>query len=53
MVVVQDNDYTAAIEKIKSAGFAPSVPNRAPPEIMEDHPNPQQLMEEINADTDA
>lgn len=50
MVVVQDNDYTAAIEKLESAGFARSVPNRAPPpEIMEDHPNPQQMLEEINA----
>lgn len=50
MIVVQDNDYTAAIEKLESAGFKRSVPNRTPPpEIMEDHPNPQQMLEEINA----
>ncbi|KAB8257984.1 hypothetical protein BDV32DRAFT_139962 [Aspergillus pseudonomiae] len=50
MVVVQDNDYTAAIEKLEGAGFNRNVPNRTPaPEIMENHPNPQQMMEEINA----
>ncbi|KAL4861899.1 hypothetical protein BDV12DRAFT_190773 [Aspergillus spectabilis] len=50
MVVVQDNDYTDAIERLESAGFDRSVPNRAaPPEIMEDHPNPQQMLDEINA----
>lgn len=50
MVVVQDNDYTAAIDKLESAGFAQTSPNRAPPpEIMEDHPNPQQMLEELNA----
>ncbi|KKZ65626.1 hypothetical protein EMCG_08533 [[Emmonsia] crescens] len=50
MVVVQDNDYTAAIEKLVNAGFTQSVPNRTPPpEIMEEHPNPQQMLEEINA----
>jgi hypothetical protein len=49
MVVVQDDDYTDAIERLESAGFNRSVPNRAPPpEIMEDHPNPQQMLEEIN-----
>lgn len=47
---MQDNDYTAATEKLESAGFARSSPNRAPPpEVMEDHPNPQQMLEEINA----
>jgi hypothetical protein len=50
MVVVHDDDYTAAIEKLKSAGLIPSFPNRTPPpEIMEDHPNPQQMLEEINS----
>ncbi|KAE8352271.1 hypothetical protein BDV28DRAFT_158026 [Aspergillus coremiiformis] len=50
MIVVQDEDYTAAIERLEKAGFHRSVPNRAPPpEIMEDHPNPQQMLEEINA----
>jgi hypothetical protein len=49
MVVVQDDDYTDAIERLESAGFDRSVPNRTPPpEIMENHPNPQQMMEEIN-----
>ncbi|KAJ5210088.1 hypothetical protein N7491_009900 [Penicillium cf. griseofulvum] len=50
MIVVQDDDYTATIERLESAGFYRSVPNRAPPpEIMENHPNPQQMLEEINA----
>jgi hypothetical protein len=50
MVVVQDDDYTTAVEKLKNAGFILSVPNRTPPpEIMENHPNPQQMLEEINA----
>lgn len=50
MFVVQDNDYTAAIEKLNSAGFVQTVPNRTPPpEIMERHPNPQKMLEEINA----
>ncbi|KAL4784316.1 hypothetical protein BJX76DRAFT_357164 [Aspergillus varians] len=50
MVVVQDDDYTDAIQRLESAGFNRSVPNRAPPlEIMEDHPNPQQVLEERNA----
>jgi hypothetical protein len=48
--VVQDNDYTAAIEKLKSAGFVQTMPNRTPaPEIIERHPNPQQMLEQINA----
>jgi hypothetical protein len=50
MVVVRDDDYIDAIERLESAGFDRSVPNRAPPpEIMEDHPNPQQVLEDINA----
>ncbi|KAB8067023.1 hypothetical protein BDV29DRAFT_115815 [Aspergillus leporis] len=50
MIVVQDDDYTPAIERLESAGFNRSVPNRAPPpEIIETHPNPQQMLEEINA----
>ncbi|OAX80722.1 hypothetical protein ACJ72_04943 [Emergomyces africanus] len=50
MVVVQDDDYMAAIEKLENAGFTRSIPNRTPPlEVMEDHPNPQQMLEEINA----
>ncbi|KAK2740757.1 hypothetical protein FQN57_005989 [Myotisia sp. PD_48] len=50
MIVVEDKHYATAINKLKDAGFVPSVPNRnPPPEIMESHPNPQQLLEEINA----
>ncbi|OQE07835.1 hypothetical protein PENVUL_c012G07424 [Penicillium vulpinum] len=50
MVVVRDDDYTDAIERLESAGFDRSVPNRAPPpEIIEGYPNPQQVLEEINA----
>ncbi|KAL4942563.1 hypothetical protein BDV06DRAFT_162002 [Aspergillus oleicola] len=50
MIVVQDDDYADAIEKLESAGFGRSIPKRSPPpEIMEDHPNPQQVLEEINA----
>ena len=50
MVVVRDDDYIDAIKRLESAGFDRSVPNRAPPpEIIEDHPNPQQVLEDINA----
>ncbi|QSS65087.1 hypothetical protein I7I51_05928, partial [Histoplasma capsulatum] len=50
MVVVQDDDYTVAIEKLENAGFTRTIPNRTPPlEVMEGHPNPQQMLEEINA----
>lgn len=50
MIVVADNEYPTAIKKLESAGFVRSVPNRAPPpEIMEDHPNPKQMLETINA----
>lgn len=50
MVVVQDDDFLDAIERLESAGFHRSVPNRAPPpEIMENHPNLRQMLEEINA----
>ncbi|GKZ24618.1 hypothetical protein AbraIFM66951_012022 [Aspergillus brasiliensis] len=50
MMVVRDDDYAAAIEKLERAGFTKSAPNRTPcPEIMADHPDPQRLMEEINA----
>ncbi|EEH09396.1 conserved hypothetical protein [Histoplasma capsulatum G186AR] len=50
MVVVQDEDYTVAIEKFENAGFTRSIPNRTPPpEVMENHSNPQQMLEEINA----
>lgn len=50
MIVVHDNDFTAAVEKLESAGFSRSAPDRRPPpEIMENHPNPEQMMEEINA----
>ena len=49
MVVVQEDDYTAAIERLESAGFYRGAPNRAPPpEIVENHLNPQQRLEEIN-----
>ncbi|RAL02676.1 uncharacterized protein BO80DRAFT_492362 [Aspergillus ibericus CBS 121593] len=50
MIIVQDTDYPTAITKLESAGFIRTVPNRVPPpEIMADHPNPQQVLEEINA----
>lgn len=50
MFVVHDNDYTAAIEKLNNANFVQTAPNRTPaPEIMERHPNPQQMVEEIKA----
>ncbi|PLB52187.1 hypothetical protein P170DRAFT_444229 [Aspergillus steynii IBT 23096] len=50
IIVVQDDDYPAAIARLESAGFTRSVPNRTPaPEIMEDHPNPRQMVEKINA----
>lgn len=50
MILVPDEDYTKAIEKLESAGFTRSVPDRAPPpEIVEDHSNPEQMLEAINA----
>lgn len=50
MVVVRDDNFSDAIERLESAGFRRSVSNRAPPpEIMENHPNPQQMLEEVNA----
>ena len=50
MIVVQDDDYAATIERLESAGFYRSVPNRAPPpEVIEDHADPQQMLEEIDA----
>lgn len=50
MIVVRDVDFLNAVERLENAGFHRAVPNRAPaPEIMEDHPNPQQSLEEINA----
>lgn len=50
MIVARDDDYSDAIERLESAGFHRSVPDRSPPpEIMESHPNPQQMLEEINA----
>ncbi|OJD25910.1 hypothetical protein ACJ73_02719 [Blastomyces percursus] len=47
--LVQDDDYAAAIEKFVNAGFSQRVPNRTPPEIIEEHPDPQQMLKEINA----
>lgn len=50
MIVVRDDDYSDAIERLESGGFHRSVPDRSPPpEIMGSHPNPQQMLEEINA----
>ncbi|CAG7995511.1 unnamed protein product [Penicillium salamii] len=50
MIVVRDEDYAASIGKFESAGFQRGVPNRAPPpEVLDDLPNPQQVLEEINA----
>ncbi|CAG8238679.1 unnamed protein product [Penicillium salamii] len=50
MLVVQDDDFTVAIEKFENAGFNRSSPNRTPPpEVMDNLPNPQQVMEEMYA----
>ncbi|EFR04897.1 hypothetical protein MGYG_07899 [Nannizzia gypsea CBS 118893] len=50
MIVLQDHDYTSAIQKLENTGFTRSVLNRnLAPEIIEDHPTPQQMLEEINA----
>lgn len=39
-----------AIERLENAGFNRSSPSRAlPPKVMEDHQNPQQVLEDINA----
>ncbi|KAL4900890.1 hypothetical protein BDW74DRAFT_182220 [Aspergillus multicolor] len=50
VLVVRDDDYEPAIEKLESAGFTRSVLDRAPPpEIMANHPNPKLVLEKINA----
>ena len=50
MVVVHDGDYPTAIQKLKTAGFTPTLPNRAPArEILDDHPDPWLVVAEINA----
>ncbi|KAJ5558948.1 hypothetical protein N7461_002920 [Penicillium sp. DV-2018c] len=50
MIVVRDDDYTDAIKKLEKAGFDRTVPNRAPhPQILEELPNPQQVLDDINA----
>ncbi|PYI18064.1 hypothetical protein BO99DRAFT_461561 [Aspergillus violaceofuscus CBS 115571] len=50
MIVVQDADYPAAQSLLAQAGFQRSVPNRNPhPVITARHPNPQQMLAEINA----
>jgi len=53
MIVVQDDDYTDAIEKLENAGFIRSIPIRGTaPEIMESLPNKEQVLEEVNASYD-
>ncbi|PYI26881.1 hypothetical protein BP00DRAFT_419308 [Aspergillus indologenus CBS 114.80] len=50
MIVVQDADYPAAQSLLAKAGFQRSVPNRNPhPVITARHPNPEQMLAEINA----
>ncbi|KAJ5585915.1 hypothetical protein N7450_005702 [Penicillium hetheringtonii] len=50
MIVVQDDDYADAIEKLENAGFVRSFPICGPaPEIMESLPNKEQVLEEVNA----
>ncbi|RAH49730.1 uncharacterized protein BO95DRAFT_459696 [Aspergillus brunneoviolaceus CBS 621.78] len=50
MIVVQDADYPTAQSRLAKDGFTRSVPNRNPhPAIIARHPNPQQMLAEINA----
>ncbi|QSS51526.1 hypothetical protein I7I53_06871 [Histoplasma capsulatum var. duboisii H88] len=51
MVFVQDGDYTIAIEKLEDMEFIQSISNHtSSPKIMKSHSNPQQMLNEINAD---
>lgn len=48
---MQDDDYTIAIEKLENMGFIQSISNHtSSPKIMKSHSNPQQMLNEINAD---
>ncbi|EEP82175.1 predicted protein [Uncinocarpus reesii 1704] len=50
MLVVRDEDYTVACQKLKDAGFTQTFPDRAPaPEVLAAHPDPQKVIDEINA----
>ncbi|GAM33696.1 hypothetical protein TCE0_013f00792 [Talaromyces pinophilus] len=50
MVVVQDEDYQLAIKKLLDSGFQLSKPRREPrPEVLERLPDPQAVIDEINA----
>ncbi|CAG8203045.1 unnamed protein product [Penicillium salamii] len=50
MMVVQDNNYTGALEKLESAGFDRSSPkNTLPPEVMATLSNPGLALEKIAA----
>ncbi|RAK98171.1 uncharacterized protein BO80DRAFT_495813 [Aspergillus ibericus CBS 121593] len=50
MLVVRDQYYSLAAQKLEDSGFRPTSPRRIPrPEILEDLPNPEEVIEEINA----
>jgi hypothetical protein len=50
IIVVRDEDYQTAIRKLQDSGFVPADPNRQPPpEVMEHLPDPQSVLDEINA----
>ena len=49
MIVVRDEDHSAAIQKLEDSGFIQTLPDRRPaPEIMESLPNPQAALDDIN-----
>lgn len=51
MGFAQDGDYTIAIEKLENMGFIQNISNHtSSPKIMKSHSNPQQMLNEINAD---
>jgi hypothetical protein len=50
MIVVQDEDYQAAIQKLQNSGFRPSSPKRGPdPQILQRLSDRQAVLEQINA----
>jgi hypothetical protein len=50
MIAVQDENYKVAIQKLRDSGFNTTHPRREPPpEIMQELPDPQAVLDEINA----
>jgi hypothetical protein len=49
MIVVRDEDYQVALQKLEDSAFIPTVPDRRPArEIIEQLPDPQGVLKQIN-----